>query len=169
MAICTLALPSGSPPAEVLAVAIGCRAETAVERSVQRLGVLHAAATRHGRDGEIGCLEQLPRRLDTKPLDEGCRRRPGLASEDARERARAHTGPRRQRLDTEVLVEMVAEPRLQLGDRSSRCALGAELGAELRLAAGALHEHDEPPRGLVRERRAVVGVYHREAHVNARG
>src|SRR6266480_7417609 len=88
MAICTLALLSGSPPAEVLAVAIGCRAETAVERSVQRRGVLRADATRHGRDGEIGCLEQLPRRLDTKPLDEGCRRRPGLASEDARERAR---------------------------------------------------------------------------------
>src|SRR6266516_445523 len=145
MAICTVALLSGSPPAEVLAVAIGCRAETAMERSVQGLGVLYADAPGNGGDGEIGCLEQPPRGLDTKSLDEDRRRRAGLASEDARERTRAHAGPRRQRLDAEVLVEVVAEPRLQLGDRSSRGALGAELGAELRLAAGALHEHDEPP------------------------
>src|SRR2546429_6644964 len=169
MAICTWTVLSGSSPAEVLAVAIGCRAEATMERSVQRLGVLHADATSYGRDGEIGCLEQLPRCLDTKPLDEDCRRRPGFASEDARERARAHAGPRRQRLDTEVLVEMVAEPRLQLGDRGRRGALGTELGAELRLAAGALHEHDQPPRGLVCERRAVVGLHQREEQVDARG
>src|SRR5947208_16282889 len=115
MAICTLALLSGSPPAEVLAVAIGCGAEAAMKRSMQRLGVLHADTTGDGRDGEIGCLEQPPRCLDTKPLDEDCRRRPGFASEDAGERARAHADLRRQRVDSEVLVEMVAEPRLQLG------------------------------------------------------
>src|SRR5437588_6935636 len=117
MAICMLAPLSGSPPAEVLAVAIGCGAETAMERSMQRLGVLHADATRDGRDGEIGCLEQPPCRLDTKPLEEHRGRRARLASEDAGERARAHADLRRQRVDTEVLVEMVAEPRLQLGDR----------------------------------------------------
>src|SRR6266700_3671199 len=82
-----------------------------MERSVQLLGVLHAVATRYCRDSEMGCLEQLPRCFDTEPLDEDCRRRPGFASEDARERTRAHAGPRRQRLDSEVLVEMVAEPR----------------------------------------------------------
>src|SRR5690348_10551668 len=156
MAICTLAFLSGSPPAEVLAVAIGCGAETAMERAVQRLGVLHTDATRHGRDGEIGCLEQPPRRLDTKPLDEDRRRRAGLASEGACERAGAHAGARREVVDGEALVEVVAEPRLQLGDRGRGGALGAELGAELRLTAGALHEHDEPPCDLVRDRRAVV-------------
>src|SRR5437868_3942969 len=140
MAICTLGFLSGSPPAEVLAVAIGCRAEAAMERSVQRLGVPHTDSSGDGSDSEAGCLEQPPRGLDTKPLDEHCRRRTGLASEHACERARAHADPRRQHVDAEVLVEMVAEPRLQVGDRGRRGALGAELGAELRLTAGALHE-----------------------------
>ena len=42
----------------MLAVAIGCRAETTVERAVQGLGVLHADATGDGRDREVGRLEQ---------------------------------------------------------------------------------------------------------------
>src|SRR5215207_4854027 len=61
MAICTMELLSGSPPAEVLAVAIGCGAETSVERAVQGLRVLDADAPGDCSDGEIGRLEQQPR------------------------------------------------------------------------------------------------------------
>jgi hypothetical protein len=45
----------------MLAVAIGCGAETAVERAVQGLGVLLADASGDGRNGEIGRLEQPTR------------------------------------------------------------------------------------------------------------
>src|SRR5436305_5425197 len=169
MAICTLALLSRSPPAEMLAIAIGCRAQSARKRAMQRFRVLHADATRHGPDGEISCLEQPPRRLDTKRLDEDRRRRAGLTPEGAGECARAHAAPPRQRVNGEVLVEVIAEPRLELGDRRRGGALGAELGAELRLTAGALHENDEPPRGLVRERRAVVCLHQREEEIDAGG
>jgi len=75
---------------------------------MQRFRVLHADATRHGPDGEIGCLEQPPRRLDTKRLDEDRRRRAGLTPEGASERARAHAAPRRQRVNGEILVEVKA-------------------------------------------------------------
>src|SRR5215211_3934837 len=169
MAICTLALLSGSQPTEMLAVAIGCRAKPAVKRAVQGLGVLDADAARDGRHGEIGRLEQAPGRLDPKLLDEGRRRRPGLATEHPCERARAHPDPLRQCIYSEVLVEVVAEPGLQLGDRRRRGALGPQLGAELGLAAGSLHEDDQPPSRLVRQRRAVVGLHHGEEEIDPRG
>src|SRR6266542_5281937 len=105
MAICMLEFLSGSPPMEVLAVAVGCRMEAAVERAMQCLGVLHADANCNGRDREVGRLEQPPRRLDAELLDERCRSGAGLASEDAGERAWAHADSRRQRFHAQVLVE----------------------------------------------------------------
>jgi len=145
MAICTLTLLSGSPPAEVLAVAIGCRAETAMERSVQRLGVLDADATRHGRDGEVGCLEQLPRRLDSKPLDEGCRRRTGLAS---KRRARTCAGSCR------TAAASVSTPRFSSRWSPSQACSSAIEGVVARWERSWALNCDWPP-GAARIRRAT--------------
>ena len=93
MAICTMALLSGSPPAEVLAVAIGCGAETAVEgtdriarvreRAALRLEVLPCGKVRAANIGTVlrrtGC-DQVHGAFTEPP-------RPGVAREAVAARA----------------------------------------------------------------------------------
>ena len=54
-----------------------------------------------------------------------------------------HGDVRREPFDAVVLGRVLADPALQLSERIARRALGAELGAELRLTSRALHVHDE--------------------------
>ena len=97
------------------------------------------------------------------------RRQPDLAQEHAREVARAHRDPLRQRRDRAVGVGMVDDPGLQLAQRLAIRRLGCELGAELRLAAGAAEEEHHLPRGVERDLAAEVVLHQRERQVHARG
>ena len=85
------------------------------------------------------------------------------------ERARAHAGPcRRARRRRGSRRDGRRATPAARRSRSSG-ALGAELGAELRLTAGALHEHDEPSRRLVRDLGTVVCLHQREEQVDTGG
>ena len=130
MAICTWRSFQEAPAAEVLAVAIRCRAEAAMECSVQRLGA--ASSPRHGdgHDGEFGISSSRHAGLNTEPLDERRRRFVPVSRRKARANLRGLMPVRAaERVDGEVLVEMVAEPRLQVGDRGRRSALEQTKGA----------------------------------------
>ena len=61
------------------------------------------------------------------------------------------------------------DPLLQLAQRLALGGLRGELGAELRLPAGALHEQHEPARDLERRRAAEVLLDQREREVHAGG
>ena len=73
-----------------------------------------------------------------------------------------------ERGDREVGGEVAGDPVLKLAQRLALGGLRRKLGAELRLPAGALHEHDQPARGLERRRAAEVVLDQREREVHAR-
>src|SRR5215207_1991502 len=99
-------------------------------------------------DRQVARLERDPGTLDASGLHVCAGRLAGFAAEGAGEVAVAHAGAARECRDGEVLVEMVRDPRLELAQRRAVGGLGGQLGAELRLAAGALHEDDEMAGGL---------------------
>ena len=119
--------------------------------------------------GEDGRLEQAAGRLDPQGLDVRGGRGAGLGPEAAGEAARAHRGPTGEHGDGEVLVEVVGQPALQLGDRVGAGGPGGELRAELGLAAGAAHEDDQPAGDGVGELGAVVVLDEGEGEVDAGG
>ena len=70
--------------------------------------------------------------------------------------------------DRQVLVEVLGDPGLELAQRLALGGLGASWRAELRLAAGALEEHDEPAGDLERDLAAEVLLDERQREVHAR-
>jgi hypothetical protein len=66
-------------------------------------------------------------------------------------------------------VQVVGQPRLKLAQRLALGHLSGQLGAELRLAARALEEHDEPARHLQCQLAAVVLLDQSERQVHSGG
>src|SRR5258708_5459668 len=107
---------SGSPPAEVLAVAVRGRADAALESAVQGLGMPEPDGDGHRVNGQVGGLEQAAGRLDPKRLDQSRRGSADLATKSAGEVARAHAGPLGQPVDSEILGQVAGQPSLERDD-----------------------------------------------------
>src|SRR5438874_9557432 len=82
-----------------------------------------------------GGLQQAARRLHALRFDVGGGRHADLAAERAREVARAHVGPARQRRHGELAVGVIGDPALHVAEAVALGELGRELRADLRLAA----------------------------------
>src|SRR5436305_3813662 len=165
IAICTCASFSLEP----VAVAGGADPEPAVERAAHRLDGAEAAVVRDRLELLAGRLEPQPRVVDAQGLDIGCRRHPDLAAEGAREVALAHRGAGCEGGHGEVRGEVRRHPLLELPDRPPLGELRLEVRAELRLAARALDEDDEPARGLERGGAAEVLLDEGESEVHPGG
>ncbi len=145
------------------------QADLASERAAQRLGSAEAGATRDLVDAGAGGLEQPARGLDPDPLDVARGPDADLGGEHAAEVADAHRRAPRERGHREVLGRVVDDPRLQIAHRRTIRGGGGELGRELRLAAGAAHEHDQPAGDQQRDLAAEIVLDHREREIDPGG
>ena len=117
----------------------------------------------------VAFLQHAPCRFDTSRLDEVARCHVRLPLEEAGEVAGAHGQARRQRLDREVVTQVVQDPFVYVADRADLGNLGLEMDAELGLAAGPLEEEDEFLRHAKRGAPAVVLFDQCKREVHARG
>src|SRR5688572_8962923 len=141
---------------EAMAIRRGRYANRAQEGAPHRLRGTEAARRGDGIDTRRRLLEPAARRLDADRLDEARRRHADLPREYAGEVSRAHRHAACERGDGEIRVRVVDHPRLQIAERLALGRLRGELGAELRLPAGAAEKHDELTRDLERELTTVV-------------
>src|SRR4051794_3879591 len=141
-------------------------AQPAVEGAAHRLDGAEAAVVRDGVELLARGLEPQARVVDPDRLDIRARRHPDLAREGAREVALAHVGAGRERGNRQVGAEVRRDPLLQLPQRPALRDLRAQVRAELRLAAGPLHEDHEPAGGLERGAAAEVVLDERERQVH---
>src|SRR5438093_956586 len=160
-----------SPRRRVEAAAIRARrhAEQAEEGPPHHLGAPEAALRGDGVHAVRRLLEAPARALDARALDEARRRETDLAREHAREVPLAHRHLGGEGGHGEIRVEVIGDPGLQLAQRVAVGRLHGELGAELRLAAGALQEHDQLAGDAERELAPVVLLDEREGQVHAGG
>ena len=112
--------------------------------------------------------EHLAGGFDPHLLDVVGRRRAALLAEGTGERALAHAGVACQGGHRAVVVEVLADPRLQLAQRGPLGGLGGEWRAELVLAAGALEVHHQPAGHEAGDSRAEVVLDEGEGEVDAR-
>src|SRR4051794_12672088 len=96
------------------AVVVRAHVQAATEGPAHRLDGAEAALPRHVLDGVRAGFERLAGALHAKRLDVGPWRLARLPSERPGEVARAHPRAPRQGSHGEVLIEVVAEPELQL-------------------------------------------------------
>ena len=139
-----------------------------MECAAHRLDGSEAAGESHDLDRSVRRLERDARRLDANGLDVRTGSHTELLAKSAREVALAHVRALGKRGNGEVGVEVLGDPVLELAQRLALGGLRRELRAELRLAARALHEHDEPARHLQCRLAAEVLLDQREREVHAR-
>src|SRR5262252_4482735 len=120
---------------ETLAVLPGWRTDEAQEGAAHGFEAAEAAAFADRLERVRGLLEQPARGLHAHRGDEPGRRRTQLAREHAREVARAHRHPARERADVVRLAGTLEDVGLQLAQGLVLRELHGELRAELRLAA----------------------------------
>ena len=153
----------------MLAVLVGGRAEPASDRPVQRLGTSQADVGRDGGDGEIRCLEQPSCGLDAQRFDVRRRGGPGLGPPRPHEGPLAHGGTPGQRCDAQVLAQVVGHPALELTELLPAGGSCLELRRELRLPAGATHEHHQPRGDGMGQVGPVIVLDEREGEVDTCG
>src|SRR5690349_5605521 len=133
--------------AEAAAIVERADTEAAHERAGQHIGALIAAGEGDGFDAGRAQFQHLPRLLQPRLLDETGGRHSGLAAEHPGEVAFAHRHAIGQGLDREIGGEVLQDPFLQILDRAMWGCVELQLGAELRLAAGAAAEDHQRLRG----------------------
>src|SRR4051794_14900490 len=154
---------------EPLAVVGRAHAQPPVERAPHGLDGAEAAVAGDGVELLAGRLQAQARLVDAQRLDVRRRGHAQLAPERTREVAGAHAGARGERLDGEVVPEMVGQPRLQLAERLALGELGAQVRAELGLPAAAARVDDEPARRLQRHLAAEVLLHQCQRKVHPGG
>ena len=130
-------------------------------------GVAEADLAGDPVDGVVGLLEQLLRRADPLPQDPAVGRGSGLLLEAAGEGARGHVHVAGERLDVQVVAQVLADPRQQRGQRL-RLADRHGAGDVLGLAAVTVGRHDHPPGGGGRDLGAEVLAHHVQRRIEAR-
>src|SRR4051812_35833394 len=151
---------------EPVSVGAGAHAQPAVEGAAHGLDGAEAAVARHCLELLAGGLEPQPRVIDPQCLDVGAGRHANFAGECAGEVALAHVRARGEGGHREVGADVRRHPLLQLSQRAALGDLCSEVRAELRLAAGALDEHDEPARGFERRGAAEVVLHEGERQIH---
>src|SRR3569833_1369702 len=163
------ALRSVTAARKANAVVDGADAKLALDDATQ---VLFADESHHRRNAlqwQVGLFESATRRLKPDQLHRLGGRSPGLGHIGTRKRAWAHARRRGEALDAQVLVEMLSDPAMERREGRAGLRLQRERGAELRLPAGALHEHHQLPRSGDGGPVAEVVLDERKSKVDAGG
>src|SRR5947207_2728977 len=155
--------------AEAAAIRARRHAEQPEKRPAHHLGAAESAPRRDHLDAVRRLLEPAARALDARPLDEARRGDSDGPREHAGEVPLAHRHLGGEHGHGEVAVEVIGDPGLKLAQRLAVRRLHRELGAELRLAARPLEEHDQLARDAERELPSVILLDERQRQVHAGG
>src|SRR6202048_3131394 len=128
-------------PSKSLPIVAGPGADSPQEGSSHRIRAGKAAARCHALQSGFALLEQSPRRIDPRHFDEVRGRGAGLDLKDPGKATHAHGDPRSQRIQAQIVREMIENPMLQGSNLPLVSDLRCQMRTELRLTAGTLQKH----------------------------
>jgi len=111
-------------------------------------------------------LQSTTSRLDTDTLDEVGRSPPHIAAKNSTEVPHAHVDLCCQRLNGEVICQVLGSPALQITHRTAVCGLQFQEGAELRLASRSANKQDEVSGDGERNVPAEVGFHQAKSQIH---